>query len=527
MMTPPARTGAATQDEWLMGRRMASPPAGRPWGMAGMPGDSLYQQTPSDTTFDTQPGFRPFPLPPPARLDLYGRTLGAEGGARPSVSADQSGMDFTMASYTSPTQPGGATMGSRAGAPARGPPTIESIEREIAYWRRNPSTMPGHQASPLETPHLSPRASSSVPVRTGSGVAGSSISQHGPSRATEVLASGITAETRHLPSPTAGTSRGEATQPGRTTATRRMEDVSIRDRYREGSLGDSMDVSDDYVPDSRPGSSSASTAVPRSRTQPREHMTIPREPQPDISASDSEISASTRYQIQNMSDSLISSDATIDRGDEPAVDDGRAGHPRIEEEPELEHEDSRDQDTLDKDEEEEGEEEEEDDDDDDESNASSTRHLRDDELETLILQNGLGFHGNFAPGSRIGTFESMESDHESDSASDIEGNVNPDGNRPVTVPTKSGGAFAGGHRKRKRKSSNKKRSAFDIEKRREQWLSEMEDRALRRGPVMGITQEEFKNGELRLSAEKCVGLCVFGRQTCWNPKNGSSLSITN
>lgn len=543
VMTPPARTGTdAGQDGWLMGRRMASPPAGRTWGAAGTATDARYQQTPSDTTFEMQTGFRPFPLPPPTRNDLYGRPLGVEDRGRqrdaagPSTSVDQSGMDFTMASYTSPTQREGRAMGFREGLGGQtraAPPTIESIEREIAYWRRNPSTLSGHQAvtSPLETPHPGLDASSDFPVRTRLPVARSSTLRD-DTQMSQSLPRNISAETRRADATASGGSNGDSNQNGEASPIGRPGDLSLRDRYREGSHGDSMDVSDDSSRDIRSAPVSASAAVHRSRMAPQEHLAVPREPRRDISASDSDISVGTRHQLQNISDSLISSDVTMDRGIELAVDDERDEHPRIDEEPELELENSRDQDDRgegdDQAEDEDDEGEDDEDDDDDDSHASSTRHLKDDELEMLILQNNFGFRGTFAPGSRIGTFDLMESDVELGSASGRESDMGSEGScdelgiRPATKASRAG-ATSTGHRKKKRTGRPKKRPVFDIEKRREQWLSEMEDRALRRGPVMGITQEDFKNGRLTYACGGVCGLTGVGTADMLEPKEWKQL----
>jgi hypothetical protein len=177
--------------------------------------------------------------------------------------------------------------------------------------------------------------------------------------------------------------------------------------------------------------------------------------------------------------------------------EGTNGHPRISEEPELELERSEDQESVghedDEQQEDEGDEEE-----DEDSTASSTRHLRDEELELLILQN-LGFHGNFyAPGKIIRAEDFTESEGESGSDSDGEDRNGLDdsiGELAIRSRAPKARDNHGAQRKRKRASGTRRRSVFNVDKRRAQWLSEMEDRALRRGPVMGVSQEEFKQGK--------------------------------
>lgn len=185
----------------------------------------------------------------------------------------------------------------------------------------------------------------------------------------------------------------------------------------------------------------------------------------------------------------------MDRYQEPAEANASVVHPRISEEPELEG--SEEQESIgnedDAQQDEEGSEDE-----DDASTASSTRHLREDELEQLILQN-LGFHGNFhAPGKIIptGDYPSSGDDFESDSDLEEEGNGIDDSIDELAIRSRPSGPKDGvsGLHKRKRRSSARRKSVFNADKRRKQWISEMEDRALRRGPVLGVSLEDFKEG---------------------------------
>lgn len=227
-------------------------------------------------------------------------------------------------------------------------------------------------------------------------------------------------------------------------------------------------------------------------------MSVPREPQTDTSVSETDTFTSprTRAYIQNISDSLISSDATVDRYQEPVDGDESVAHPRISEEPELEG--SEAQESVENDDDEQQDEEGTEDDDDDASTASSTRHLREDELEQLILQN-LGFHGNFhAPGKIIPTGDYPSSEDEFMSYFDVEGETNglDDSVDELAIRSRSPIVKGGASRqhKRKRGSSIRRQSDFNVDKRRKQWISETEDRALRRGPVMGVSLEDFKEG---------------------------------
>lgn len=394
---------------------------------------------------------------------------------------EESGMDFSMASFTSPTHhthpyATSSTLGAPPQRVIREPPTIESIEREIAYWRRNPSTVSGNPMA-MVTPEMR-----TVPEGTGFGIPRSASFRDGPPP---------TSSSRSGASPAV-----DRAAPARHPVERsRHDDVSIRERFLEDSAAEGMDVSlplgEERFPDP------VSTSAGRSN---QASMSVPRERQSNTSISDTDTFTSprTRAYIQNISDSLISSDVTMDRYQDATGGDGAGGHPRISEEPELELERSEDQESVgnedDEQHEDEGDEEE-----DEDSTASSTRHLRDDELELLILQN-LGFHGNlYAPGKIIRTEDFTESEGESDLETDGEDRDGLDDSidelaihsraAPGTRDT------SGAQRKRKRPSGVRRRSVFNVDKRRKQWLSEMEDRALRRGPVMGISQEEFKQGE--------------------------------
>ena len=247
----------------------------------------------------------------------------------------------------------------------------------------------------------------------------------------------------------------------------------------ERTSDESTDVSRDIAPAASPP------------TPPRGHA--------NDSGSDNE--APERYPMHDTSDSLISSDATMDRGH--VVVGAPASRSRIEEEPEFEISESREESgarghsTAER-VEDEGEDEQgsDDQDSDDGSRASSTRHLRDDELEMLILQKHLGFRGSFAPGARIGAFdvskteeeEEAESGFGSENEDEIDADESPDafGSRPARDPARE--------RKRKGTGGQPRRVVFHVDKRRKQWLSEAEDRALRRGPVMGLSLQEFTHG---------------------------------
>ena len=506
VVTPEART-SASRDEWLMpGRR----------------------GTPGETTLDVVQagagGFRPFPLPPPplpsapGRRDLFGRSLGAaDSSSASSVSADLSGMDFTMDSYTSPTQPSGASRAAAAAAAAlnrvpAAPPELESLVREIAYWRRIPGTVPARaHVSPWDAP---PPPSSGA--RTGAAMARARMNVVPPPGG----------------STTPGVARNAFVEPAESS---HLDDVSPRERYRERTSDESMDVS-----------RSRDVGLASSRMPRRGHTAAAADPRHD-DGRETDDEAPERYRVHDISDSLISSsDATMDRGhasaSAAAAEETASRSRTIEEEPAFEMSESREERTGRIGEEAEdgqGSDEDEDEDDqegsdDDESHASSTRHLRDDELEMLILRKHLGFRGSFAPGIRIGMLdvsktaeeeeeeEQEESGFESGSEMDADASRDAFGSRPARDPPRE--------RKRKRTGSEPRRVVFDVEKRRRQWLSEAEDRALRRGPVMGLSLEEFKNGRLpgrthwRTSQLISVSL---DRQTCSNPRNGSNSSTTN
>lgn len=471
LVTPPVptvSTNAAPDDDWLMGRHARRGPTR---GSAESSFDSL------------QGGFRPFPLPPPPRHDIHGRSLAARGSIpaqSTSMNTEESGMDFSMASFTSPTHhthpyATSSTLGAPPPRRIQEPPTIESIEREIAYWRRNPSTVSGNPMA-MVTPETR-----TAPEGTGLAIPRSATFRDGPPLGSSSRSGTSPAVDRAVP----------ARYPVERS---RHDDVSIRERFLEDSATDSMDLS---LPSGQVHSPDPVSTYAGPSNQAS--MSVPRERQPDTSVSDADTFTSprTRAYIQNISDSLISSDATMERYQDVTGGEGTSGHPRISEEPELESERSEDQESVghedDDRQEDEGDEEE-----DEDSTASSTRHLRDDELELLILQN-LGFHGNFyAPGKIIRAEDFTESEGESGSDSDGEDrNGLDDSIDELAIRSRAPKARDnhGAQRKRKRASGTRRRSVFNVDKRRAQWLSEMEDRALRRGPVMGVSQEEFKQGK--------------------------------
>lgn len=445
-------------------------------------------------------GFRPFPLPPPPRQDVASGPLApSDGMARRSITSqvgsrdtDASDMDFSMASFTSPTQlshphqpvhtsrlPGIAANNRNQGPQA--PPTIESIQREIAYWQRNQTPLPSPHDIPAPPPNVGLNATYMTPEAR--------VARQG---------------------------RGE------------LSGISSME-------GGSMDISANSM-EGFAGEPVAFTSVARAHIiQQSQSIQQARRRNSHSSRIDEEGSVNPAgHQVQDISDSSMSSRNGSDRP--PDVSDVRPQYRvdnRIDEQPELDFErygerdaeyDREIIDTASEAEGDNGEEEDEEDEEGEESNASSTRHLRDDELEVLILEN-LGFHGDLTrPG------ETVRLEEESSSYSDIGFNSEDDSQldwdetglesdtdelaiRSTEKPSHHGESKAEdrytGNKKRKRiprmgdKSRSKKRiSEFDVDKRRKQWLSEKEDRALRRGPLMTISEQEFKEGEI-LHPPKC------------------------
>ncbi|KAJ9109856.1 hypothetical protein QFC19_001835 [Naganishia cerealis] len=317
-------------------------------------------------------------------------------------------MDFSMASFTSPSQPsfphqpGHASRQHVAATDTRfpDPPTIESIQREVAYWRRSQTSQPSpqdnlssSQPTALHATYMTPEARGSLPSRGGASSA--------------------------------------------------------------SSVGGSMDISAQSFEEIADEPSSA---------------------------------VDNRIEEQH--------ELELERNEEHTREDVPAGFEAGEGEDEAEEEEQRD--------EQEG----------DESNASSTHHLRDDQLEVLILEN-LGFHGNL---TRRGEMVLLEESYYSETGTDSDDSqtrLESDSDELAIQLTRDGHAVVASHdaasaedqapsvirvKKRRRvpgttrnKTRGKKRGEeFNVEKRRRQWLSEKEDRALRRGPLMAVSEAEFK-----------------------------------
>ncbi|KAJ9124215.1 hypothetical protein QFC22_001013 [Naganishia vaughanmartiniae] len=488
-VTPPVRYDTGTGDDsWLPNARetFTRPAIHTSFDLGANFG---YYQPTSVRPYIAPAGFRPFPLPPPPRQDVASGPLNPWDGMRRSVvtqggglrDTDTSDMDFSMASFTSPTHlsyPHQPVQTSRLPPPAtnnriqgpQAPPTIESIQREIAYWQRNQAPLP----SPHDIPAL-PNAGSHAPYIT----------------------------------PDARAARQNRDEPSNISS---ME-------------GGSMDISVNSI-DASVGEAVAFTSVARAHIiQQSQSVQRARRHSHSSRIEEGDSSILGRQQVQDITDSSMSSrngsDRPLDISDRPPyrVDN------RIDEQPELDYERDPernaeyDRSIIDTASEAERVGEEEEEDEGEESNASSTRHLRDDELEVLILEN-LGFHGDLTrPGKIVPPeVESTHSDVVTDSddhdnsqidygQTGLESETDELAIRSTEKPPHSGATQAKvaytGNKKRKRVprmadklQSKKKISEFDVEKRRKQWLSEKEDRALRRGPLMTLSEQEFKENML-------------------------------
>ncbi|KAJ9106298.1 hypothetical protein QFC21_001443 [Naganishia friedmannii] len=489
-ITPPVRYNNATGDDsWLpTGRETFTRPTIHTSFDLGA-NFSLYQASSTIRPHFAPAGFRPFPLPPPPRQDIASGPLApSDGMGRRSITSqaglrdtDTSNMDFSMASFTSPTQlsyphqpvqtsrlPGPATNNRNQGPQA--PPTIESIQREIAYWQRN--------QAPLSTSHDMP------------------------------------------PPPNPGLHAPYMTPEARAARQSREEPSNVSSME-----GGNMDISANSINGSAE-EPVVFTSVARAHIiQQTRNIQRARRNSHSSRTDEADASLPVQHQAQDISDSSMSSRNGSDR---PPLPDGSDRPPyrvdnRIDEQPELdleqygERNSGYDRSIIDTTSEAQADEEEEDDEEGEESNASSTRHLREDELEILILEN-LGFHGDLTrPGQTVPLEETSYSDIGSNNSEDdaridwdqtgLESDTDELAIRSAEKPSHTDASKAKdrriGDKKRKRiqrmadkLQSRKRISEFDVEKRRKQWLSEKEDRALRRGPVMGMSQQEFKEDML-------------------------------